>query len=372
MKKTFPYQINVMAYDRPHYLEEFLKSLKRQSLTIDESLLFFWLDGGGNRSESSEIVFTNIDASVRVIDRYFPSAVINRSDSNLGIGLNYRRAERHCLESKSSDWFVFFEDDFVLHPNYLEKLEVFISQVNDIAIISSVSCSGSGYLENKNNHVDLIQVPRHSWGYAQRFSYLQESKDFYDGYYRILEGVDYKNRDHSAIQKYLLANGMTPVFTSQDSVKDVIRHKLGKVSLTTLDLGIKYIGEIGVHFNSEIFRNHGFHLAELSREIRVPDFQDIKGEVDKVYRAQNNHLLSFSIVHFAFPLIHQRDELTQQRDELTQQRDELTQQRDELTQQRDELTQQRDELTQQRDELLNSTIWKVTKPIRRFVNLFKP
>ena len=51
--------------------------------------------------------------------------------------------------------------------------------------------------------------------------------------------------------------------------------------------------------------------------------------------------------------------------------DELTQQRDELTQQRDELTQQRDELTQQRDELLNSTIWRVTKPIRWFVNLIK-
>jgi hypothetical protein len=57
--------------------------------------------------------------------------------------------------------------------------------------------------------------------------------------------------------------------------------------------------------------------------------------------------------------------------ELTQQRDELTQQRDELTQQRDELTQQRDELTQQRDEMINSTIWRVTKPLRNVVNLLK-
>jgi hypothetical protein len=65
------------------------------------------------------------------------------------------------------------------------------------------------------------------------------------------------------------------------------------------------------------------------------------------------------------------DELTQQRDELTQQRDELTQQRDELTQQRDELTQQRDELTQQRDVLLNSTIWKLTKPLRILIETFR-
>ncbi len=70
-------------------------------------------------------------------------------------------------------------------------------------------------------------------------------------------------------------------------------------------------------------------------------------------------------------LIQQRDELSQQRDELIQQRDELIQQRDELIQQRDELIQQRDELIQQRDELLDSTIWKVTKPIRSIVNLFE-
>jgi uncharacterized coiled-coil DUF342 family protein len=77
-------------------------------------------------------------------------------------------------------------------------------------------------------------------------------------------------------------------------------------------------------------------------------------------------------------IVLQRDELTQQRDELTQQRDELTQQRDELTQQRDELTQQRDEIAhdlaltrEARDNLINSTIWKVTKPIRWTVNLFK-
>ena len=70
-------------------------------------------------------------------------------------------------------------------------------------------------------------------------------------------------------------------------------------------------------------------------------------------------------------LTQQRDELTQQRDELTQQRDELTQQRDELTQQRDELTQQRDELTQQRDEIVDSTIWKLTNPLRKVIELFK-
>jgi len=60
-----------------------------------------------------------------------------------------------------------------------------------------------------------------------------------------------------------------------------------------------------------------------------------------------------------------------QRDELTHQRDELTHQRDELTHQRDELTHQRDELTHQRDELINSTIWKISKPLRLTINYLK-
>ena len=42
-----------------------------------------------------------------------------------------------------------------------------------------------------------------------------------------------------------------------------------------------------------------------------------------------------------------------------------------LLNQRDELTQQRDELTQQRDELANSTIWRLTKPLRDLINFFK-
>ena len=44
---------------------------------------------------------------------------------------------------------------------------------------------------------------------------------------------------------------------------------------------------------------------------------------------------------------------------------------DDLTQQRDDLTQQRDDLTQQRDALLNSTIWKISWPLRYVFNFIK-
>jgi hypothetical protein len=52
-------------------------------------------------------------------------------------------------------------------------------------------------------------------------------------------------------------------------------------------------------------------------------------------------------------------------------RDALTQERDALTQERDALTQERDALTQERDALINSTIWGLTEPLRKILNILK-
>ncbi len=54
-----------------------------------------------------------------------------------------------------------------------------------------------------------------------------------------------------------------------------------------------------------------------------------------------------------------------------EERDALTQERDALTQERDALTQERDALTQERDALRNSTIWRVTGPLRKIRNTLK-
>ncbi len=84
------------------------------------------------------------------------------------------------------------------------------------------------------------------------------------------------------------------------------------------------------------------------------------------------------ILELFFPLAQQRDEIAQQRDEIAQQRDEIAQQRDVAMAERDVAMAERDEITQQRnvamaarDQITNSTIWKLTNPLRRAVNFFK-
>jgi hypothetical protein len=61
-------------------------------------------------------------------------------------------------------------------------------------------------------------------------------------------------------------------------------------------------------------------------------------------------------------------ELTSERDQVAADRDRITK---ELTSERDQVAADRDRITGERDDLLNSTIWRATKPIRWFANLFK-
>lgn len=71
----------------------------------------------------------------------------------------------------------------------------------------------------------------------------------------------------------------------------------------------------------------------------------------------------------------ERDQIKNDRDliarKLTSERDRIAGERDEIAADRDQLNVELNQLTSERDQILNSTIWRSTKPIRWFVNLFK-
>ena len=312
----FPYTVNVLVFDRPNYLNKLLSSMREQSLPLDESLLFFWVDGLNvddyDFTKKSELV----EKSKDLIKCYFPLSTVLESEKNLGIGLNYRRIQNFLTECSKLEWAVFLEDDFILHENYFETLIQFIQLVQRDERVVSINCSGDSYEDSFSFHDCYLKVARHSWGYAQRLSYLHESKSLLDGYYSLLEGKDYRNRNNSEIQKFLLQNGMRPVLTSQDSVNDVIRNKLKRISLTTSDFGLEYIGEFGVHFNPSSFQKNGFHLRKVSESLIIPKDLDIEKIVDSLLSNNELRFEELSTHNFEIPLIHQRDEAIHQRDEL--------------------------------------------------------
>jgi hypothetical protein len=74
-------------------------------------------------------------------------------------------------------------------------------------------------------------------------------------------------------------------------------------------------------------------------------------------------------------LTSERDQVAADRDRIAGERDQISEEREritkELTSERDQVAADRDRIAGERDDLLNSTIWRTTKPIRWFANLFK-
>ena len=48
----FQYPINVICFNRPSYLSKLLDSLKKQTIELQDELIFFWVDGfAGSKDE---------------------------------------------------------------------------------------------------------------------------------------------------------------------------------------------------------------------------------------------------------------------------------------------------------------------------------
>ena len=117
---SFPFKVNVLAFDRPHYLSKLLISLRNQTLPPDGKHLVFWVDGVNQDDPRHSEKMLLIKESINLIKSSYPTSEIFISEQNLGIGLNYRRVEDFLLESGDSKWAVFLEDDFTVFEELKE------------------------------------------------------------------------------------------------------------------------------------------------------------------------------------------------------------------------------------------------------------
>jgi hypothetical protein len=184
-------------------------------------------------------------------------------------------------------------------------------------------------------------------------------------------GVPVIYSESGAFPEYMLPNDNGLPFKANDSLSlaNAIQNLINQETMRAR------LREGGVRFVQEINESKSYILKfdQICKDA-VAEYSPKQLETATSIMLQEFFKLAIQhdeLTHQRDELTHQRDELNQQRDELNHQRDELTHQRDELTHQRDELTHQRDELTHQRDELINSTIWKISKPLRLTINYLK-
>lgn len=255
--------IVIVSYNRPDLLKPVLNSLRTQTREVPAENVFLFQDwvSAGIGTELQELCCNEFK-------RHFPEKNIVCADTNLGIALNFDRAEKFCFETLGADVAYFFEDDMILDQFYIQVLD----QMAEFALaddrIAYVACYGNHTASRKdqlNRRSEIIGLG-HKWGFALTRRQWLRQKPYVDAYLDIVTRRPYSQRDNAEIRELFRSWGFDFSGTSQDGAKDVASFALGTVKLNTFACFGRYIGEKGTHFNPKLFADMGFSRTELLGE----------------------------------------------------------------------------------------------------------
>jgi hypothetical protein len=262
--------IIVLAFNRPDYLAETLESLMcQQGVDIRARRVFLFQDGGHNNASgvtycSDAIIAGNIELFHRIVPHGIPLPAYE----NLGIALNFDRAERFAFDELKANAAVFLEDDLVLGKYYLATLDrlLGLALTNDRV----------GYVAAYGNHtapiaMQLGQPSRlfplgHNWAFGLTRRQWLRQRPYVEQYLAIVRGQDYLLRDHDRIIDLFHAWGFGAPGSSQDIAKSHACILTGAARVNTYACYGRYIGRRGVHFSDEIFESLGFGKADIVEE----------------------------------------------------------------------------------------------------------
>jgi hypothetical protein len=249
-----------MSFNRPDFLTEVLKSLKRQTVGIDESRIYLFQDGAQSRFAGIPCNDLLQNECVRRFRRIFPDGQVFQSAVNLGTALNFDRAERLFFETLEAECALFFEDDLVLAPYYLHALQQLIDFALYEPLVSYVAAYGDHMvpLEFQRSNAKKIIPMTHNWGFAITRRQWLRQRDIVQGYLSIVQESDYAQRDHRRIRDYFASFGFTCDSSSQDAAKGVAGLILGTKKVMCFPCYGHYIGQNGLHFTPEIYDQCGY------------------------------------------------------------------------------------------------------------------
>lgn len=256
--------IAILSFNRPRYLREVLKSLRGQVSKRDEIVLF--QDGATNphsgRVKASQ---QDIRACVDLFKAIIPWGKVIEADRNLGIAMNYERAETYFFADRLRPYALFLEDDLVLSPNYLVVVRNLLKIAETDERISYVSAYGNMWASREEQYRRRaeLQHMHENWGFAMtRAAWLGE-RPFREQYLALVKDLDYSQRDNAAIIAFYADRGWNTRVTSQDCARWIASVELGKVRLTSFSCHARYIGEEGEHFTPQHFHACGFGRTEM-------------------------------------------------------------------------------------------------------------
>lgn len=249
--------------------------MRDQSLPVDPARVFLFQDFGAPEASSCCEIFSE----------NFPEGKIFTTDKNLGIALNFERAENFIFETLNSEVGLFFEDDLILTRYYMEamhQLIPFAQEEDRVAYVAAYGNHRATLSDQIKQESDLMMMD-HKWGFALTRRQWLRQKPILEPYLNIIRRNAYSKRDSKAIYDYFETLGYSSLGTSQDGAKDVASCVLGTIKIMTFVCLAKNAGRLGVHARPDFYDEHGFGNTELfthAPKLRFPSTEQLDAWID--------------------------------------------------------------------------------------------
>lgn len=284
MNEKFNCPIAVVAYNRPDYLDQCLKSIGDSIDLKEYNFPVYVFCDGGKRSTQKE----NDD----VISKYKFITDVIKQPNNLGIGHHVFFVKNTMFEKYCEDRFIYLEEDVIISPYYYR----FVNRAYDwvvnvdssiVAVNSVILCETPPHLKESRKKLLVdgntsqcnVLISRFAWNFIKPIleKYL---KSF------IIVG-DYKNRPHDRIvewakKQYKECNlDIHPLIlktatSSQDSITIMAMRTNGYRHISSMVNRVLHIGKNGEHCNSDWWIRHkcdGITLDVIESDKDMVEFQ---------------------------------------------------------------------------------------------------
>jgi len=255
---TFQHPIGLVLFNRIEYAQKVLESLKAQTLPVDQSKLYISIDGYAGSKAEVQGKPDHTSAIEEMARSLFPNATIRRLENNIGFTESNSFIEESMLTSHpDATWIGFFEEDYVLSPDYLLITEQLISAAQPLNDVVLVAATGET-LDPDNRDIPGVFPIGHMWACFVRVAHVHERHDEIQVYRQQLSGKSYWERDKIPLARVMASRGVFPVGIGDDHLRLGLMFRFNRIGITTgLSYG-EYIGAEGDHMTEESFAGFNF------------------------------------------------------------------------------------------------------------------
>lgn len=269
MPTAVQYPIVIMSFNRPAYFAQVVGSFKNQMGIELSGPIFLFQDGAVNEFSGRRYATDEeIEANIELFRKAFPHGEIHAADKNLGVAMNFDRAERHVFETLDASRAYFFEDDLVLGPHYIKTLDRLANIAFGRSDIGYVAAYGDhrADIEAQRRRANDFTPMNHNWAFALSREQWRRSAKYVDQYLALVRNIDYRDRSMEKIIDLFHSWGCGAPGTSQDVAKTLACHLTGSLKVSTVPAFGHYIGEQGLHTNPGLFAKMGFGSTDVMQD----------------------------------------------------------------------------------------------------------